>query len=270
MYKSGKTFGIATYQPVSLLTPFQNFFILRAAYRGKPRGLNPPPAFYVTNRYWLLLIVMIFSMYFMMSTFFGSAAYYAQYILGSTDYYTPVSNALSLAQILTLFATPFVMKKVGKRNTALLGAVISGAGFLINGFVGDSVAAVTALSAVKGIGFGMMGGTMFGMLQDAITYGEWQVGFNHAGMGNAASSFCMKIGSGIGTAALGWILGAGGFDAQMSVQSAAGANAIRVAFVWVPVITSVISIVVLLFFDLDKKYAAIAKDLAEGRHKNDA
>jgi hypothetical protein len=42
MYKSGKTFGIATYQPVSLLTPFQNFFILRAAYRGKP------PAFYVT------------------------------------------------------------------------------------------------------------------------------------------------------------------------------------------------------------------------------
>lgn len=224
----------------------------------------------VTNRYWLLLIVMIFSMYFMMSTFFGSAAYYAQYILGSTDYYTPVSNALSLAQILTLFATPFVMKKVGKRNTALLGAVISGAGFLINGFVGDSVAAVTALSAVKGIGFGMMGGTMFGMLQDAITYGEWQVGFNHAGMGNAASSFCMKIGSGIGTAALGWILGAGGFDAQMAVQSAAGANAIRVAFVWVPVITSVISIVVLLFFDLDKKYAAIAKDLAEGRHKNDA
>ena len=48
MYKSGKTFGIATYQPVSLLTPFQNFFILRAVYRGKPRGLNPPPAFYVT------------------------------------------------------------------------------------------------------------------------------------------------------------------------------------------------------------------------------
>ena len=35
-----------------LINPFlnalQNFFLLRAAYRGKPRGLNPPPAFYVT------------------------------------------------------------------------------------------------------------------------------------------------------------------------------------------------------------------------------
>ena len=30
------------------LNAFQNFFLLRAAYRGKPRGLNPPPSFYVT------------------------------------------------------------------------------------------------------------------------------------------------------------------------------------------------------------------------------
>ena len=48
MYKSGKTFGIATYQPVS--NAFQHFFLLRAAYRGKPRGLNPPPSFYVTQK----------------------------------------------------------------------------------------------------------------------------------------------------------------------------------------------------------------------------
>ena len=54
---------------------------------------------------------------------------------------------------------------------------------------------------------------MFGCLQDAITYGEWYNGYGTAGMGNAASSFCMKVGSGIGTAALGWILNAGGFDA---------------------------------------------------------
>ena len=30
----------------------------------------------------------------------------------------------------------------------------------------------------------------------------------------------MKVGSGIGTAALGWILDAGGFDAALEVQSA--------------------------------------------------
>lgn len=223
----------------------------------------------ITNKYWVMLVIMILAMYFMMSTFFGSAAYFAQYILGGTQYYSPVSNALSLAQIITLFTAPFFMKKIGKRNTGLLGAVISFAGFLGTGFVGESVAAVTVLSAVKGIGFGLSGGTMFGMLQDAITYGEWKAGFNHAGMGNAASSFCMKIGSGIGTAALGWILAGGGFDAALAEQSAGALNAIRISFIWVPVITSIISIGSLLFFDLDKKYAKIADDLAHGKHMND-
>lgn len=58
-------------------------------------------------------------------------------------------------------------------------------------------------SVIKGIGFGCDGATMFGCLQDAITYGEWYNGYGTAGMGNAASSFCMKVGSGVGTAALG-------------------------------------------------------------------
>lgn len=47
----------------------------------------------------------------------------------------------------------------------------------------------------------------------------------------------MKVGSGIGTAALGWILDAGGFDAALEVQSASALTSISVAFAWVPVIT---------------------------------
>lgn len=40
---------------------------------------------------------------------------------------------------------------------------------------------------------------------------ERVTGVQAVGMGNASSSFCMKVGSGIGTAALGWILDADGF-----------------------------------------------------------
>ena len=61
---------------------------------------------------------------------------------------------------------------------------------------------------------------MFGLLQDAITYGTWLTGVNAIGMGNAASSFCMKVGSGLGTAALGWILGAGNFNADPTSSAA--------------------------------------------------
>lgn len=110
---------------------------------------------------------------------------------------------------------------------------------------------------------------MFGALQDTITYGEWYNGYGTAGMGNAASSFCMKVGSGIGTAALGWILGAGGFDASLETQSAAALNAITWSFAWVPAITMVIAVIALAFYDLDKKYDQIVKDLSEGKHRSD-
>ena len=223
----------------------------------------------VTNKYWVLLVINILAMYFMMSTFFGSAVYFAQYILGDTAHYTPVSNALSIAQIATLFVTPVFMKKLGKRNTFLIGDIIALIGFGATGFVGANVSLVVALSAAKGIGFGFMGGTMFGLLQDAITYGEWKQGFNIAGMGNAASSFCMKSGSGVGTAALGWILAAGKFDASLASQTASAAASIKVSFILVPVITSTVCLVCTIFFDLDKKYNKIASDLAAGKHMND-
>lgn len=160
------------------------------------------------------------------------------------------------------------MKKVSKRNVFMVGMAIAVVGFVMAG-VTTNYGVICASSIVKGIGFGCGAATMFGCLQDAITYGEWYNGYGSAGMGNAASSFCMKIGSGIGTAALGWILSAGGFDAEASVQSAASLGAITTAFVWVPVMTTVICVVCLFFFDLDKKYDQAVADLAEGKHRGD-
>lgn len=221
------------------------------------------------NKYWLLLVGAIFCMYFMMSCFFGSAVYFAQYNLGDVNYYASISNALSVAQIATLFVTPFLMKVLKKRQLFLLGMALTVIGFVATGFT-SSYTVVLVLSVVKGIGFGCGGATMFGMLQDAITYGEWYNGYGTAGMGNAASSFCMKVGSGIGTAALGWVLQMGAFDAAKDVQEAGALGAINMSFSWIPAIACAIVCVCLLVFDLDKKYDMVLKDLAAGKHRTDS
>lgn len=93
--------------------------------------------------------------------------------------------------------------------------------------------------------------------------------FTMYNMGNAASSFCMKVGSGVGTAALGWILAAGGFDAQLKVQSASALSSISIAFAWVPVITSVICVICMAFFNVDKYYAKVVEDLSQGKHRGE-
>ena len=104
---------------------------------------------------------------------------------------------------------------------------------------------------------------MWGLLQDAITYGQWKTGVQAVGMGNSASSFTTKVGSGIGTAALGWILAAGNFNVDPA--GPASIAAIKVAVIVVPIITAVICIICMALFDLDKKYDRVISDLEKGK-----
>ena len=192
--------------------------------------------------------------------------YYVQYAVGNAAAFGSVSSIVQIFQIaLMLLVAPFVMKKIGKRWTALIGMAASLAGYVLTALAGTSIPFLMCANAVKGAGFGLGAATMWGLLQDAITYGQWKTNVQAIGMGNAASSFTMKIGSGIGTAALGWILAAGNFDADPT--SASAITSLAWSYIWVPVIACAIGCVCLFLFDLDKKYDTIAKDLEEGKWK---
>lgn len=220
----------------------------------------------ISNKYWVLQVILLFSMYFMMSTFYGSNYYFTQYVLGDAKVYTVFSNALSLSQMGIMFVTPVIMKKMSKRWLSLMGMSISTVGFLLTALAGTNISLVIVSNVIKGIGFGCGAATMWGLLQDAITYGQWKTGVQAVGMGNSASSFTTKVGSGLGTAALGWILAAGNFNADPT--GAASIAAIKVAVIVVPLIVCVICIACMFMFDLDKKYDVVVKDLENGRWKD--
>lgn len=220
-----------------------------------------------TNRYWLIMLLFMFMLNIMMSTFFGTGVYFAQYRLNNADLYSPIANGLSFAQIAIMFVTPFLMVKLSKKNLCVTGLVVTAFGFIATHFVTGSTALLIITSVIKGIGFGMTAAPMYGMLQDTITYGEWKNGISATGMGNAAASFGQKIGSGVGTAALGWILAAGHFTEDPT--SASALASINVAFIWLPAICTLVTFVAMMFYDLDNKYARIASDLAAGRHMAD-
>lgn len=221
-----------------------------------------------TNRYWLIMVIFMFMLNIMMSTFFGSGVYFAQYNLNNTDLYTPIANALSMAQIGIMFVTPFIMKVLPKRNLCVTGLVITVVGFVGTAFVTGSTALLVMFSVIKGVGFGMCAAPMYGMLQDAITYGEWKDGISAFGMGNAAASFGQKIGSGLGASILGWILAAGNFNADPT--SASALTSISFAFIWVPALCTVVTIIAMLFYNLDSRYEKISEDLAAGKHRFDS
>jgi GPH family glycoside/pentoside/hexuronide:cation symporter len=219
----------------------------------------------LVNKYWVLMVIFLFALYFMMSTFFGGNYYFAQYVLESEGSYSLLSNVLSIAQMAVMFVTPVVMIKMKKRTIGVIGMAAAGFGFILTALAGQNVMVVVVANIIKGIGFGCGAAVMWGMLQDSITYGEWLTGIQAIGMGNSASSFTMKIGSGLGTAALGWILAAGNFDKNPT--GAASITAINISVIWIPFLVCVISIICMALFDLDKKYDAAIADLEAGKWK---
>ena len=76
----------------------------------------------------------------------------------------------------------------------------------------------------------------------------------------------MAIASSIGAA----LLQFGGFDANLTVQTTTAQHYITAMYIWVPIVTNIATIITMLFYDLDKIYPQIIKELDERREKANA
>ena len=57
----------------------------------------------------------------------------------------------------------------------------------------------------------------------------------------------------------------GGFDANLATQTATAQTYITAMYIWVPIITNIATIITMMFYDLDKIYPQIVKELDERR-----
>lgn len=220
----------------------------------------------LANKCWVLMVLFLFSSYFLQSTFFGSQYYYAQYVLKNEGSYSMIANCCNLTALIAMMTViPIMLRHFSKKKIAVLGILANIVAFSATGLLAPSVTTAVITNILKGIALGCPIALQFGILQDTITYGAWLTGVNVTGMGNAASSFCTKIGSGLGTAALGFILEKGHFDTDPT--GLASLNAIKGAYIWIPVIMSVLMLICLLFLDYEKYYDKAVQDMDKGLWK---
>lgn len=159
----------------------------------------------------------------------------------------------------------FLSRKVGKRNTILAGMVVMVLASAVQGFLPAALPTAVLCAALKGIGAGFSGGVAYAFVADTIDYGEWKVGQKSEGVGMAAITFATKIAQGISTVLVGWIIEWGGYDGSLALQSEKAVLAVNAAYNFVPGICCVCVIVLLLFYDLDRKMPQVQKELEERR-----
>lgn len=213
------------------------------------------------NKYWIMMTGMLALFFLMYSVNGGSTVYYAKDILGSKDLVATINGIFNITQIAGMFFIAMLVKRLGKRNVFSIGLVLDIIGMLLLHFSGGAMGMIVLSSVVRGIGNACGGATMWAMVSDTIDYGEWKTGYRTEGLVNSACSFGYKIGNGVGSALLGWILELGGYVGGAAQQSASALASIQVSFVWIPIGVYIAGLLIMRFYNLDKEFDSVIADL---------
>lgn len=213
------------------------------------------------NKYWIQITLCLVCIFIVFSINGGSSVYYAKFILGDEKLFAPINMTANISQIIAMFMVAPFIKKFGKRNVLIGGSII----LIISNimFMGAHPSYNMAIfaSVVKGIGNAGTAATMFAIVSDTIEYGEWKTGYRTEGLINSASSFGFKVGNGVGSAILGGVLSIGGYIGTSAVQSESAILAIKVCFIYLPIVITALQIIIMSFYKLDKEYPTILEEL---------
>lgn len=222
----------------------------------------------MANRYWIIIFFYLLVTFTSLTALSAVGVYYSKYILSDVSLIAYISMAQYIPGLLTLMIIPFLLKKLGKRRLAALGLLVCCAAYLIPLLNKQDALFVIISTAVRSVGFCGIGATMFALLADTIDYGEWRTGLRIEGILFSAGTLGQTLGMGLGTASVGWILGAAGFvSGGNTAQSATVIQTIEFMFIFFPLLLAAINLVLLWFYKLDDFYETVAQDLSAGRYQ---
>lgn len=216
------------------------------------------------NKYWFIVLIAFFIGVVIQVCTLTDGVYYAKYVMNDINMQANLTMYFLLPNLIPLALLPYCFKYVSKKNLCIIGA-----GFLLVGtgigIIAPSGAGFVIGLAMRGIGYGINAGCQPAMVIDTVVYGEWKTGYNIPAITTTATCAAQKLGSGIGTALLGLVLGIFGYDGLAAVQPAEAISAINVMYMIVPAVLSIVWIVLFQFYKLDVEYPKYVAEL-EARH----
>ena len=236
------------------------------------REINPAPEvqkssiirdlkFLVNNRPYMLMLAYTFFLFVGYLGMFASIAYYFKYIVGNEMATSVAVTIATIVPIVSMLLAAQLNRQMSKRNISIMGCLIQTLGFAVIAFAGANASMVYVGMAVMGFGMGCRKNLFSCMLADTVDFGEWKNGKSLAGTQTAVSGFVNKVASAAATGVVGMLLTWGAYDGAAAVQTASANRAIVLAFVGVPIVCNLLSGVVMFFYDLDKNYAQIKKEI---------
>ena len=214
------------------------------------------------NKYWIIMFGVMFVSNIGYSLSASTGIYYAKYVLGNENL-VGIMGAIGLVPVILGFLVigPMV-RKYGLAKTTRITLFIGIVANIIRIFTPYSFISALicgGITTFATIPMMSIGGVL---INNTIEYGEWLHEKRIIGMTNSVSSFGGKIGSGIGTAMIGWILTLGNYNGALAVQPKSSVQMILVLCIHLPLVLFVLMYLNLRKYDLDEKYPQILEELA--------
>lgn len=219
------------------------------------RGFVETVKLLIHNKYYLMILAIYIVYYIMSNLTTGAGAFCATYYWGDGSLLGMFSMMKMFPVIIALAAAPAIIKKVGNMQK------VNFWGYAISCLLGipmiffayqKNVVLFLVFMFLKGTFAGTLSGSLNALIAEASGYTTRTTGVHMDGMMYSCSSLGIKVGGGIGTAAVGWLLAVAGFDGNAAVQSASAVAMTFHLYITIPVLIGVIITILLAFLDVEK------------------
>ena len=198
----------------------------------------------------------------------GAGVFCATYYWGDGSLLGQFSMMKMFPVIIALAFAPVLIKKTGSMQK------VNFWGYAISSVLGipmiyfamqKNLSMFLLFMFIKGIFAGTLSGSLNALIAEASGYTTRTTGVHMDGMMYSCSSLGVKVGGGIGTAAVGWLLKLGGFVGTATVQSESAIRMIFNLYITFPFVIGIIITVLLAFLDVEK-----ANKKWDAEHKKEA
>ena len=201
----------------------------------------------IANKYYLM-ICGVYILQQLYSAMIGAGIFYATWVLRNRNWFGVFSWAVNIPLIIALIFTPTLVGKWnGMYKLNLRGYMLAVAGralVVVAGYM-ESVPLMLLFTAVAAFGQGPWQGDMNAVIASCSEYTYLTKGKKVEGTMYSCTSLGVKLGGGIGTAVVGWLLELSGYVGTAETQPESCISMLQFMYLWLPLIFDVLIMLVL-------------------------
>ncbi len=153
-----------------------------------------------------------------------------------------------------------LIKKFGKRNLVLGGAIICIAAQVILMINPENIKLVLVASILRGLGEAPINGLTFTMLADVINYGHWKTGIRVHALIFSTFTVGQKFGGGVAGWAIGQLMQLSGFTGSVT-ETVEAVAMIKNLYIYGVILAWGLIAICMLAYHLDKEYDQVLAEL---------